>query len=435
MPTSMRRTLALLVVMVCLAGGGALTWRIAVVSEGAARGEQASIEHALEGKGGSGESGEKRAAPETGITGVTLKYFDPDDGRLVMIVKAVRGDTRGNVCKLEDVELERRLDDGKGLLLASSKTGTYDRKTGSGNLTGNVLVERLPARGKKPDVVIRSPALSWTRGAGTLASDAYVEMSWMNPAEGRMLSARGLGLRADRWARKIRLREDVCVTVVGSALPRGLDFGDDARARAERQGKNKGPVRTTITSEGPAVLEYDSDAGCHRARFTRQVVVKVRQMAGEPQACRMDCNELELLFRAAGAVGERESPVLAVGRAAAAAPATLPAVARWLADSLVPDRLSAEVPERVARRKGEVGVDLVVARGSVVIRAPEGVARGELAWYDHPAGILWLEGKGEETAELVRPGEGQTLARRFFYNVRSGNMRVPKGDRVTVTIE
>jgi hypothetical protein len=431
MPTSMRRTLALLLAVICLAGGGVLTWRIAVVSERAGRGKQTSIEQILKDKRGKKKSGEKRAAPRTGITGVTLKYFDPDDGRLVLIVKAARGDTKGNVCKLEDVKLERRLGDGKGLLLASSKTGTYDRKTGSGNLQGNVLVERLPARGKKPDVTIRGQTLRWTRGAEMLTSEDYVEMSWMNPAEGRMLSARGLGLRADRWAQNVRLREDVCVTVTGSALPSGLDFGADARAGAERQQKNKGPVRTVITSEGSAVLEYDSDAGRHRARFTRQVVVKVRQMTGKAMACDMKCDELEMFFRSAGAIGRRESPVLAAGSAAAAAPVALAATSRWLAATL-----GGEVPGRAARRKGAVGVDLVVARGSVVISAAQGVARGELAWYDHPAGLLWLEGKGEETAELVRESEGQqTLARRFFYNVRTGDMRVPKGDRITVIIE
>lgn len=442
----MRRTSAALAALVCSGLACWLVWRIAIVSDQARRGEIASVEQRLRGDNPEAEeepeeeSARDGADPRTGITGVTLKYFDPDDGRLVLIVRAARGDTRGAVCKLEDVTMERRLDDGRGKLVASSRTGSYDRKKGSGQMKGSVLVRRLPAGEEQPDVVIRSEELKWSRGATRLTSDLYVEMSWLDRARGRTLSARGLGLLAERWAQRVRLREDVCVSMVGSALPRGLDFGGVARERAARRRKLRGPLQTVINAGGPATFEYDSDAGRHRAHFTRQVTVKVRSLKGGEAARQLNCDELEVFFRAENAPGSGDSPVLAAGSSAACAPLALPASSRWLAASLRPAALG--MPREAGNDPGPgkkrrlAGVDLVVARGSVVIRAPEGVARGELGWYDHPAGVLWLEGRAGEAAELVRTDEDhQVLARRFFYNVRTGDMQVPRGDRVRITIE
>ena len=48
----------------------------------------------------------------------------------------------------------------------------------------------------------------------------------------------------------------------------------------------------------------------------------------------------------------------------------------------------------------------------------DGTGRGELAWYDRPAGIFWLDGGTREPAEVVRGGS-QLVARSFYYDVRT----------------
>ena len=76
------------------------------------------------------------------IRGVTLRYFDPDTGRLELVVRAAGGETAGGTCRLEDVEMERSAGPGGPTIRASGRRGTYDRKTGSGSLEGNVVVSR-----------------------------------------------------------------------------------------------------------------------------------------------------------------------------------------------------------------------------------------------------------------------------------------------------
>jgi hypothetical protein len=445
MSRALRRLAAGLAGLVCAGLGCWLVWRIAVVSDRARSGEQASVEQLLKEQG---RVPDRRAAPaavpRTGITGVTMRYFDPRDGRLVMIVRAARGDTDGELCRLHGVRLERLLDREGARILAAGRSGVYNRKTGSGGLRGEVLVRRMPAGAERPDMVIRGEQLDWTRGAAVLTSDDYVDFSWIDPHRGYALSARGRGMVAERRVRRVLLGEDVSVSIRGSALPAGMDLGGKLGLRPGRRKSREGPVTTVVTCDGPATFEYELDAGRHRARFGRGVVVRVRSAGQDASRLSLDCDDLEVLLRAEGAVAGGDSPVLNAARAAAAAPMALPATSRWLADAL----LRADQPRPAPRPGGgrgprpaggdesAAGVDLVVARGAVVLRAPEGVARGRLLWYDHPAGVLWLEGGPGEAAELVPSDDhDQVVARRFFYNAATGEMRVPQGDRVTVTFE
>jgi hypothetical protein len=223
--------------------------------------------------------------------------------------------------------------------------------------------------------------------------------------------------------------------MAGSTLPEALNLGKLPAPRRRKAARR--PVQTVITSAGPGVFEYDTDVGHHRATFRREVVVKNRVVGGDGKERRLDCDRLDVWLRARGAAGSGDGPGIEATTAAAAAPGMLPATTRWLTAALgpLPGRkpVARTAPAKGGKQRKEVAhVDLVVARGAVKVKTPEGEARGALLWYDHPAGILWLEPAPGEKAELVRPGEGQSLARRFFYDVRTGRMRA---EGITVTLE
>ncbi len=425
-----RRVRALLAAGIALAALGLavfLVWRIALVSGEAARGETPAADSDKKTPAKKSAGSHQTQAGQG--TNVTLRYFDRKTGKPVLIVKAAKATIKGADCHLKEVKLKRILGGGRGVLLATSRSGDYNRKTGSGTLEGGVLVERLPAGHKDPDVTITGESLAWDHASETLSSDVRVEVVWRDRPTGRTLSAAGLGMVAERWAQKVRLKEDVRVSITEPALPGRLNLVKGTLGRPAKGKPSKKPVQTVLTSEGPGTLEYDTDPGYHRALFSRGVVVRREGM-------RLSCDELEMFLRSDGS-GARggASPEVKAMRSAGAAPLTLPAVSRWLTASLRPDPNRAPAPpakEDAKKLKGSGLVDLIVARGTVVVRAPEGVARGDLAWYDHPAGILWLEGREDEMAEFVRPNKRQVLANKIWFDTHTGDMGL---SRVTITAE
>lgn len=425
-----RAFLAAGIALAALGLAGLLVWRIALVSGEAARGETPAADSRKKKTSTKKSAGSLQTQAGQG-TNVTLRYFDKKTGKLVLIVKAAKATIKGANCRLKDVRLKRILGGGRGVLLATSRSGDYNRKTGSGKLEGGVLVERLPAGQKYPDVTITGESLAWDHASETLSSEVRVEVVWRDRPTGRTLSAAGLGMVAERWGQKVRLEEDVRVSITAPALPGRLNLVEGTLGRAAKAKPSKKPVQTVLTSEGPATLEYDTALGYHRAVFNRGVVVRREGM-------RLSCDELEMLLCSDGS-GARggASPEVRALRSAGAAPLALPAVSRWLAASLRPSPRRAPAPsgkEGAKKFKGAGLVDLIIARGTVVVRAPEGVARGDLAWYDHPAGILWLEGREDEMAEFVRSNKNkdQVLANKIWFDTHTGNMGM---SRVTITAE
>lgn len=417
----MRRPLArFLTVLAVLGLVGFLAWRVALVSGEAVRGEGGA------GRAPAGRRGRGEPTGQSGGegTGVTLRQFDEETGKPILIVKARRASIKGEACELEGVSLRRALGGGRGEILAVARAGVYDRKTGSGKLTGRVRLRRLPPGEQKPDITLSGESLAWDHATGRLTSADYVEFSWRDAARERQLEASGRGLVAERWAQEILLRKDVRVSVAAPALPGELKFGRKAGAPGKKQ---KVPVRTLVTAEGPGTFEYGTDLGCHRALF-RNEVTAVRGKV------RLSCDELELVILAAEpAAGLPAEPEVAAARSAAAAPLAGAACARWVIAALRPPpdpkpELSAGASAKEETRDPapkEAGrVDRVLARGTVVLQSPQGTARGELARYDGPARLLWLTGREGEPAELVREGEdqAQVLAERFWFNLATEEM-------------
>ncbi|MHC4915653.1 MAG: hypothetical protein ACYTGB_09190 [Planctomycetota bacterium] len=419
--------------LVALGGGAVLVWRIVDVSRKAARKDPPARPEKTRG-------GQKKTDAQTGLVrGVVLKYFNPDSGKLELIVKATRGNTSGGSCTLEEVELERVGDGTDARMLVTARTGTYDRKTGSGRLVGDVVARRFLPDGKEVDLVIRGEELSWSSAAEALTSDDYVEAVWHDRERGRTLSARGQGLRAERWTRTVRLAGDTCVSFSGAVISRGIDLSGEKGAKRSPPKEGGGRATTVVTSVGPARFEQDAAPGLHRISFSREVAVRSRELGGEGREARLDCDRLALWIREPGPAGAgAQGPDLSLVQTVTAGPALLPTSSRWLVSALRPDPARGG---RAARRsspgKNETDrVDLVVARGSVRLQARSGEARCEQAWFDGPAGILWLEGTPEEPAEVVRGGnKEQMIADSFWFDTVTGDMGRSGRGRVTITIE
>jgi hypothetical protein len=79
-------------------------------------------------------------------------------------------------------------------------------------------------------------------------------------------------------------------------------------------------------------------------------------------------------------------------------------------------------------------VDSVLATGAVVLKGPEGVARGELAFFDRPGGCMWLDGGRDEPAEVMR-GDNQLLSQSFFFNLRTEEMSSEGRGRARVIVK
>jgi hypothetical protein len=368
---------------------------------------------------------------------VVFKYFDEKTGRLTLVVKASVARTAGARCELEEVELERRLGEGRGLLLARARRGVYDRLKGNGQLQDEVVARRVPEGAEEADMVLRSQELSWRQASGRLTSNARVEIEWNDPKGARSAFASGQGMVAERWAESVCLLQETRVELAGSALPRGMDLGGGRGGTSLPAGRE--PVRTVIESEGPASFEHDAEPGQHLIRFSRNV--RARSAAARPGAdeTRLDCDDLDLQLRPAPASPEDpDGPDLRTAAAAAGAPLAAPAAARWLLTALgaPPVPGGAFTPRR---GEGNMSLDLAVARGAVRIVSIRGggrtedVARGELAWYDHAAGIFWLDGRPDEPAEVVRGGRDQLLAERFWYNAGTGEAGTAGRSRVKLT--
>jgi hypothetical protein len=431
-PRALKGLLTVAVTLLALGGGAALIWRIVDVSGRAARGEDPPAP-------APGETQPEPTEAQTGrVRGIVLKYFDPETGRLDLVVRAARGNTSGGTCTLEEVELEQFGDGTRGKILAAGKTGTYDRVTGSGRLAGDVIARRIPPGKKEADLVIRGESLNWSTAAETLTSDDYVEAVWHDRARGRTLSARGRGLRAERWTRSVRLEGDTCVSFSGAAVPEGIGFTDGKDRKKPALQVKKGRTTTVVTSVGPASVVHAAAPGLHRIRFKREVVVRSRELGGANREARMSCDSLTLWTREAGPLGAgaagSDLPALS---SAAAAPALLPTASRWLVSALRPDpaRGGRAVRRPPGGEKDADRVDLVIARGAVKLRARGGEARGELAWFDGPAGILWLEGTPEEPAEVVRGERKEQMTfPKFWFDAVTGDMGKSGRGRVTITI-
>jgi hypothetical protein len=295
-----------------------------------------------------------------------------------------------------------------------------------------VTARRVPEGQTEPDLVLTGESLAWSSAAGTLTSDERVDAAWYDRAGGRTATASGVGLLAQRGAERVRLERDVRLTLSGAALPADLRFGrapaSDAPAAPDQK---RGLSSTVATCAGPATFEHGVPAGCDTIVLRREVTVRSSPLGQPEREVRLDCDEAELRLRPAGKGAGTDGPEIEALAVVAAAPAVAPAASRWLFATLSPRR-----PPHGGRLSGDAErVDLAVARGGVRLHSRDGSARGQLAWYDGPAGILWLEGREGERAEVVRPGQGRTLAGRLWCNVQSGETGVPPGEPVTVITE
>jgi hypothetical protein len=356
-----------------------------------------------------------------------IRIYNPETGKLVLSLHFGKSVQKGEVFTLEKLELKRVLDDDKGLLLANSTAGVYNRLTGSGRLTGNVLVRRMPPGASEPDMLLRSESLAWDHAAGTLTTPDFAEMTWIDAKTARKLVIAGTDLRAERWAETVRLGRDVRLSMTESALPKLPLTGKgerkppvDGAAKDKAEDAAKAPPVTVITCAGPATFENRVDLDCRRAVFLREV----KAVRGDAQ---MTCNRLEVLLNPERG-RNRDGADIAAVTGAAAAPSPEAVVVRWLARSLAPAPApAAAVRPSPAQGEGPKApseqdlVDSVLATGAVVMTGPEGLARGELAFFDRPGGCVWLDGGPNEPAEVMR-GENQLVSQSFHFNLRTEEM-------------
>jgi len=402
---------------------GVLVWRIIVAGFGEAPKDP-----------GPGPKGTVKGVRSTTVyqagesTNGKIIIYDDVTGKLVLRLQFGRSQQKGEVFTFEKVELKRVLDDDKGVLLASATSGVYNQLTRSGTLTGDVLVRRTPPGGGEPDMFLRSQSLAWDHAAGTLTSPDFAEMTWIDPKTARKLVVAGTDLRAERWAETVRLGRDVRLSMAESALPKLPLTGRGERKipKDKPDDAAKAPPVTVITCSGPATFENRVELGCRRVVFLREV----KAVRGDAQ---MTCNRLQVLLNPERGRNREGADIAAVAGASAGASADAVA-ARWLTRALAP----APAPAPAPAEGGEKGapseqdlVDSVLATGAVVMTGPEGLARGELAFFDRPGGCVWLDGGPTEPAEVMR-GENQLVKQSFFFNLRTEEMSTEGAGRATV---
>ncbi|GEM_PF-3256061 len=359
-----------------------------------------------------------------------IRVYDEKTGRLSLTLRFGKSVLKDRILTLEKLELRRVLDGEKGVLVAKSAGGVYYQDTGSGTLSGDVLVQRTPPGAAAPDLELRSASLAWDHAAGVLSTADRAEATWTDPQTRRKVTVAGTGLRAERWAETVRLARDVCVTLTESALPRLPLSGKGARGGgAGKAAAEAGPAVTVVTCSGPATFDNRVDLGCRRVLFVREVKA-VRQEA------QMTCNRLEILLAPDGGSGREGADVSAVDRACAggsAAAVVVRGVIGALAAQPAPRRepSAKEGPDGRDILARQEMVDSVLATGAVVISGPEGLARGELAFFDRPGGCVWLDGGANEPAEVMR-GENQLVSQSFHFNLRTEEMTSEGRGRATV---
>ena len=309
-----------------------LVWRIAVAGFGGGD-ERVEPQPARKDKSEKPGGVEKGGQSREGV----VRIYNKETGLLEISVHFGEATLEGENLTMKRVELKRVLEGDKGVLLASSSEGTYERNSGSGTLSGDVLIQRVPPGRQEPDMTMTADSLVWDQAAGTLTGSGAASMTWTDPKTGRKLVVRGAGLRAERWAETVRLDRDVCVTMVESAMPRlplagkldrksasdGGREGDGAESR-ELKGAPDGPAFTTITCSGAATFENRAELGLRRVVFDRDV--RARRLSEE-----LCCNRLVLLLNPVGGADAREGADIVALTRASAAPTAGALAARCLA--------------------------------------------------------------------------------------------------------
>ena len=399
---------------------GVLVWRIADAALEAHRSYRPYATYDPPPEAASSPRGEGRSPERSGAgSGGSFTHADQASGRTVLFVKAARTVIRGDLLHMEGVELRRLLDGDRGALLAAADRGVYNQNSGSGTLTGSVLVRRVPAGAEQPDAVIRTEALSWDQATGTLTGPGAAELTWADRKSGRRLVAAGTGLTAERWAQQVRLDHDVRVSMAEAALPARLPL---TRRQGPRPAESA-PAPTVVTCAGPAVFENCTALGGRRVVFDRQA----RAARGE---MRLSCNRLEIILKPEGAPAPADGVELSALEAASAGATVAGAFSRWLLRALAPG----PPPAGSAANEQDL-VDAVVARGAVQMGGPEGTARGDFAYFDQPAGLVFLAGSDREPAEVVR-GENQVLSPKgFVFNLRTEELTTLGPGRARVVVE
>ena len=412
-----------------------LVWRIAVAGFG---GGDERVEPPPARKDKSEKPGgvEKGGQSREGV----VRIYNKETGLLEISVHFGEATLQGETLTMKRVELKRVLEGDKGVLLASSSEGTYERNSGSGTLSGNVLIQRVPPGRQEPDMTMTADSLVWDQAAGTLTGSGAASMTWTDPKTGRKLVVRGAGLRAERWAETVRLDRDVCVTMVESAMPRLPLAGKLGRKPPSESGRKdggaedkepkdapQGPAFTTITCSGAATFENRAELGLRRVVFDRDV--RARRLSEE-----LCCNRLVLLLNPVGGADAREGADIVALTRASAAPTAGALAARCLARALAaPPPEPAKAGDRKDRPEQEL-LDSVLATGAVIIKGPEGMARGELAYFDRPGGCVWLDGGPDEPAEVMR-GENQLVSQSFHFNLRTEEMSSEGRGRARVEVK
>lgn len=333
----------------------------------------------------------------------TMTIHEPDTGMMVLSIRAGKTVIRGNLCQMERVEVRRVLGRGRGELLASGERGNYDRSTSSGVLEGKVVVRRfLPGR-KEPDVVLHADSLAWDQAGGVLSTPGPADMTWVDPRTGRRVIASGTGILAESETQRVRLERDVKVSMTDRGLPDSLPV---SRRRRDGSGRSSTAV-TVITCAGPAFFENETALGAKRMVYNREV-------RATREDARLTCDQLEVWLAPDRGRSAGPSAGLSAVELSAAAPDFAAGSTRFLSRAL-----AARPPATADGQRGEGdSVDLVIARGAVTMTGRDGTGRGEMAWYDRPAGIVWLDGGTREPAEILRNGS-LLVARSFYYDVRT----------------
>lgn len=415
---ALRAALASLAALAAVLLLAALAWRAALVTLRGPRPE-------VGGRGGQARSPENRLDGGRGSAG-QLSDINRRTGRAEVFISFEESSISGDHYALTGVRLRRVLDGRRGEVRAAGRRGVYHRASGGGELLGGVTVERWPPGARAPDLSIRTERLAWEPAGGELSSPERAEITWLDPRSGRKLVASGAGLVAERWTQRVRLLSDVRMTLEEPVMPRRAAPGRRAEAGV-----------AVLTCDGPAVFEQLPELGARRVTFSRRVAVA---RGGD----RLTCDELELQL-----CSERPrrppaaaAPEAAAVEQAAAGPLLSAAATRWLTLALEPPAAAAREPLAPAGRPGGLAaidaeyarsMDSVTARGGVTISAPEGTARGELAFYDRPAESVWLEGGADEPAEVVR-GADHMMAPAFFFNLRTEEMCSVGGGRARVIV-